>query len=249
MGKLQGKVAVITGANSGIGLAAAKRFAAEGAHVFMTGRRREELDSAVAAVGGNARGVQSDISRLADLEYLFGIVREEAGAIDILFANAGGGEFAPLGSITEDHFDKTFSTNVKGTLFTVQKALPLIKDGGTIILTGSTAATKGTPGFSVYSASKAAIRNFARSWILDLAARKIRVNVLSPGATSTPGWHGLADSEEARREMVAFVQSTTPLGRLGEPEESASAALFLASDESSFITGSELFVDGGFAQI
>jgi NAD(P)-dependent dehydrogenase (short-subunit alcohol dehydrogenase family) len=249
MARLQGKVAVITGANSGIGLATAKLFAAEGAHVFMTGRREKELDAAVAEVGRNARGVQGDISRLADLDRLFAIVRDEAGAIDVLFANAGGGAFVALGSITEEHFDKTFSTNVKGTLFTVQKALPLLRDGSSIILTGSTAATKGTPGFSVYSASKAAIRSFARSWILDLAPRKIRVNVLSPGATSTPGWHDLAATEEAHHEMVAFVKSTTPLGRLGEPEESASAALFLASDDSNFVTGSELFVDGGSAQI
>ncbi|MBY0274133.1 glucose 1-dehydrogenase [Candidatus Binatia bacterium] len=249
MGKLQGKVAVITGANSGIGLASAKLFAAEGARVFMTARRRKELDAAVAAVGGAARGVQSDISKLADLDRLFAIVREEAGTIDVLFANAGGGEFAPLGSITEEHFDSTFATNVKGTLFTVQKALPLMKDGGSIILTGSTAAITGTPAFSVYSASKAAIRNFARTWILDLAPRKIRVNVLAPGATSTPGWHGLAGSDDTHREMVAAVQTTTPLGRLGEPEESARAALFLASDDSSFVTGSELFVDGGAAQI
>ena len=249
MARLQGKVAVITGANSGIGLAAAKLFAVEGAHVFMTGRRKKELDAAVAEVGGNARGIQGDISKLADLDHLFAIVRDEAGAIDVLFANAGGGEFVALGSITEEHFDKTFATNVKGTLFTVQKALPLLRDGSSIILTGSTAASTGTPGFSVYSASKAAIRSFARNWILDLAPRKIRVNVLSPGATSTPGWHDLAASEEAHREMVTFVKSTTPLGRLGEPEESASAALFLASDDSRFVTGSELFVDGGAAQI
>lgn len=249
MGRLQGKVAVVTGANSGIGFAAAKLFAVEGAHVFMTGRRKKELDAAVAEVGRNARGIQGDVSKLADLDRLFAIVRDEAGAIDVLFANAGGGEFAALGSITEEHFDRTFSTNVKGTLFTVQKALPLLRDGSSIILTGSTAATKGTPSFSVYSASKAAIRNFARSWILDLAPRKIRINVLTPGATSTPGWHDLAVSEEAHQEMVAFVKSTTPLGRLGDPEESASAALFLASDDSSFVTGSELFVDGGSAQI
>jgi NAD(P)-dependent dehydrogenase (short-subunit alcohol dehydrogenase family) len=236
MARLQGKVAVITGANSGIGLAAAKLFAAEGARVFMTGRRKKELDAAVAEVGGNARGIQGDISNLADLDRLFAIVRDEAGAIDVLFANAGGGEFLALGSVTEEHFDKTFSINVKGTLFTVQKALPLLRDGGSIILTGSTTAIRGTPGFSVYSASKAAIRNFARSWILDLAPRKIRVNVLSPGATSTPGWHDLAASEEAHQEMVTFVKSTTPLGRLGEPGESASAALFLASDDSSFVT-------------
>jgi NAD(P)-dependent dehydrogenase (short-subunit alcohol dehydrogenase family) len=189
------------------------------------------------------------VSVLADLDRLFAIVKEEAGTIDVLFANAGGGEFAALGEITEEHFDRTFATNVKGTLFTVQKALPLLKDGASVILTGSTTEVTGAPSFSVYSASKAAIRNFARSWILDLAPRKIRVNVLVPGATSTPGWHGLATSEEASEEMIKFVQSTTPLGRLGDPSETASAALFLASDDSSFVTGSELFVDGGSAQI
>jgi len=249
MGKLSGKVAVITGANSGIGLATAKRFAQEGARVFMSGRRQKELDAAVAEVGENARGIQGDVSNLADLDRLFAIVKEEAGTIDVLFANAGGGEFAALGEITEEHFDKTFATNVKGTLFTVQKALPLLKDGASVILTGSTTEVTGGPSFSVYSASKAAIRNFARSWILDLAPRKIRVNVLVPGATSTPGWHGLATSEEASKEMIKFVQTTTPLGRLGDPSETASAALFLASDDSSFVTGSELFVDGGSAQI
>ena len=249
MGKLSGKVAVITGANSGIGLATAKRFAQEGARVFMSGRRQKELDAAVAEVGENARGIQGDVSNLADLDRLFAIVKEEAGTIDVLFANAGGGEFAALGEITEEHFDKTFATNVKGTLFTVQKALPLLKDGASVILTGSTTEVTGAPSFSVYSASKAAIRNFARSWILDLAPRKIRVNVLVPGATSTPGWHGLATSEEASKEMIKFVQTTTPLGRLGDPSETASAALFLATDDSSFVTGSELFVDGGSAQI
>ncbi|MBY0324921.1 MAG: SDR family oxidoreductase [Reyranella sp.] len=249
MGRLAGKVAVITGANSGIGLATAKLFAVEGARVFMTGRRQQELAAAVAEVGHCARGIQGDVSKLADLDRLFAVVQAEAGAIDVLFANAGGGDFLALGSITEEHFDRTFSTNVKGTLFTVQKALPLLRDGASIILTGSTTAVKGTPGFSVYSASKAAIRNFARSWILDLAPRKIRVNVLSPGATSTPGWHDLAASPEAHEAMVAFVKSTTPLGRLADPKESAAAALFLASDDSSFVTGSELFVDGGSAQI
>ena len=249
MGRLEGKVAVITGANSGIGLASAKRFAAEGARVFMTGRRKKELEAAVAEVGHNSRGVEGDVANLADLDRLFAVVKDEAGAIDILFANAGGGEFAALGEISEEHFDRTFGVNVKGTLFTVQKALPLLKDGGSIILTGSTAASTGIPAFSVYSASKAAIRSFARSWILDLAPRKIRVNVLAPGSTSTPGWHALAPTEGARLEMIRLTQATTPLGRLGDPDEIANAALFLASDESSFITGSELFVDGGSAQI
>lgn len=249
MGRLDGKVAVITGGTSGIGLATAKRFAKEGAHVFMTGRRRKELDAAVSEVGNNSRGIQGDAANLDDLDRLFAIVKDEAGAIDVLFANAGGGEFAALGAITEEHFDKVFSVNVKGTLFTVQKALPLLKDGSSIILTGSTAGTTGTPGFSVYSASKAAIRNFARTWILDLASRRIRVNVVAPGATSTPGWHELATSEEAHDEMMRFVSTTTPLGRLADPDETASAVLFLASSDSSFVTGIELFVDGGSAQI
>jgi NAD(P)-dependent dehydrogenase (short-subunit alcohol dehydrogenase family) len=249
MGRLEGKVAVITGANSGIGLATSRRFAMEGARVFMTARRGKELEAAVAEVGGSARGIQCDVSRLAELERLFAIIREEAGSIDVLFANAGGGSFALLGSITEEHFDSTFATNVRGTLFTVQTALPLLKDGASIILTGSTATLEGTPAFSVYSASKAAIRNFARSWILDLAPRRIRVNVLAPGSTSTPGWHGLAPSAEMHRQMVRMVEDTTPLGRLGEVDEVAGAALFLASDDSSFVNGIELFVDGGSAQI
>ncbi len=249
MPRLEGKVAVITGANSGIGLATAKRFAAEGARVFMTGRRKKELQAAVIEVGHDARGVAGDVANPADLDRLFAVVKNEAGAIDILFANAGVGEFAALGEITEDHIDRTFAINVKGTLFTVQKALPLLRDGGSIILTGSTAASTGIPAFSVYSASKAAIRSFARSWILDLAPRKIRVNVLTPGATSTPGWHALSSSEDAHSQMIRLTEATTPLGRLGDPDETANAALFLASDESRFVTGSELFVDGGSAQI
>jgi NAD(P)-dependent dehydrogenase (short-subunit alcohol dehydrogenase family) len=249
MGRLEGKIAVVTGANSGIGLATAKRFAQEGAFVFMTGRRQAELDAAVREVGSAARGVQGDVSHMEDLDRLYEIVRREAGSIDVLCANAGGGDFMTLGEITEDHYDRIFATNVKGTLFTVQKALPLLKDGASIILTGSTAAVTGTPAFSVYSASKAAIRNFARCWILDLAPRRIRVNVLAPGSTSTPGWHGLAASEEQDQQMQALTKAATPLGRLGDPDEIASAALFLASDESGYVNGSELFVDGGSAQI
>lgn len=249
MGKLEGKVVVITGANSGIGLASAKRFAAEGARVFMTGRRARELDQAVRDVGNNAIGIASDISKVQDLDALFDKVRQEAGHIDVLFANAGGGDFASLTDITEEQYYRIFDTNVKGTLFTVQKALPLLKDGASIILTGSTSATMGVPAFSVYSASKAAVRNFARSWIMELAPRKIRVNVLVPGATSTPGWHGLSVDEEFNREMIRAVESMTPLGRLAEPSEVAAAALFLASDDSSYVNGSELFVDGGSAQI
>jgi NAD(P)-dependent dehydrogenase (short-subunit alcohol dehydrogenase family) len=247
--RLQGKTAVVTGANSGIGLATARLFAAEGARVFMTGRRQAELDEAVRLVGGSARGVQGDVSRMADLDRLYALVSREAGTIDVLFANAGGGEFMPLADITEDHYERTFATNVKGTLFTVQKALPLLADGASVILTGSTAASTGIPAFSVYGASKAAIRSFARSWILDLAPRGIRVNVLAPGATATPGWHNLAASDEQLAQMVSLSKAATPLGRLASPEETARAALFLASDESSFVTGSELFVDGGSAQI
>jgi NAD(P)-dependent dehydrogenase (short-subunit alcohol dehydrogenase family) len=249
MAKLAGKVALITGANSGIGLATAKRFSAEGAIVYMTGRREAELGKAVTQVGGQARGVAGDVANMEDLDRLYSVIREEVGRIDVLFANAGGGEFAALGEITEDHFDRTFRINVKGTLFTVQKALPLLVDGGSIILTGSTGATTGIPAFSVYCATKAAIRNFARGWILDLAPRKIRVNVLVPGATSTPGLHNLAPSQEVHGAMMASFETATPLGRLGSPDETANAALFLASDESSFVNGSELFVDGGSAQI
>jgi NAD(P)-dependent dehydrogenase (short-subunit alcohol dehydrogenase family) len=249
MGRLDGKVAVITGGNSGIGLASARRFAAEGARVFMTGRRQDELEAAVSHVGGNARGVQGDVASRADLDRLYGVVRDEAGRIDVLFANAGGGAFMALPDITEEHFDRTFDTNVKGTLFTVQKALPLLVDGASVILTGSTAGSTGAPAFSVYGASKAAIRAFARGWALELAPRRIRVNVLAPGATSTPGLHGLAQTEEQKRQFVAALEAATPLGRMADPDEIAAAALFLASDESSFVTGSELFADGGAAQV
>jgi NAD(P)-dependent dehydrogenase (short-subunit alcohol dehydrogenase family) len=249
MGRLDNKIAVITGANSGIGLASAKRFAQEGARVFMTGRRQRELDAAVAEVGNGARGVQGDIANLADLDRLFEVVRKEAGRIDVLFANAGGGTFAALSEITEEHYESTFATNVKGSLFTVQKALPLLVDGASVILTGSTAASTGSPAFSVYGASKAAIRSFARNWILDLAPRRIRVNVLVPGPTSTPGLHGLSSTEEAKQAFVAAMEAQVPLGRMGTSDETAAAALFLASDDSSFVNGSELFVDGGQAQI
>ncbi len=249
MDRLKDKVAVITGANSGIGLASAKRFANEGARIFMTGRRQRELDAAAAEVGHGAIGVQGDVAILADLDRLYEVVSREAGRIDVLFANAGGGEFAGLNDITEEHVDRTFATNVKGTLFTVQKALPLLVDGASVILTGSTAASKGASSFSVYGASKAAIRSFARNWCLELAVRRIRVNVLVPGATSTPGLHGLSPSEEAGRTFVSAMEAQVPLGRMGSPEETAAAALFLASEESSFVNGSELFADGGQAQI
>jgi NAD(P)-dependent dehydrogenase (short-subunit alcohol dehydrogenase family) len=249
MGKLEGKIALVTGGNSGIGLATARRFATEGARVFITGRREAELDAAVAAIGDGAIGIRSDVSNLHDLDRLYDRISQASGRINVLFANAGGGEFMPLSAVSEDHYERTFATNVKGTLFTVQKALPLMASGASIILTGSTAASTGTPAFSVYAASKAAIRSFARNWILDLKGTGIRVNVLAPGSTSTPGWHGLAPSDEANREMIASVEAATPLGRLAEPDEIAAAALFLASDESSFINGIELFVDGGVAQI
>ncbi len=214
----------------------------------MTGRRQAELDRAVAEVGTMARGVQGDVAVLADLDRLYGTVREETGRIDVLLANAGMAEFLPLSDITEEHYERTFATNVKGTLFTVQKALPLLRDGASVILTGSTTGVTGTPTFSVYSASKAAIRNFARSWILDLAPRRIRVNVLVPGATSTPGVRGLTQTDEQHDAFVAAMIAAIPLGRMADPDETASAALFLASDESSFVNGSELFVDGGSAQ-
>jgi NAD(P)-dependent dehydrogenase (short-subunit alcohol dehydrogenase family) len=242
MGKLQGKVAVVTGGTTGIGFATAKLFATEGAHVFITGRRQKELDEAVDAVGTNVSGVRGDVTDLTDLDRLYETVRTK-GRLDIVFANAGLGEFAPLGSITEEHFDRLFNTNVKGALFTVQKALPLLNDGGSIILTGSVAGVKGTPAFGVYGATKAAIRCFVRSWTVELKDRSIRSNVLSPGPIDTP----LVG--EQPKEAIERIVSTVPMGRMGEPDEIAKAALFLASDDSSFVTGIELFVDGGRAQV
>jgi NAD(P)-dependent dehydrogenase (short-subunit alcohol dehydrogenase family) len=243
MGKLAGKIAVITGGSSGIGLATAQRFVAEGAYVFITGRRQAELAAAVKLIGNNVTGIQGDVAKLADLDRLYETVRTEKGRLDIVFANAGGGEFSPLGSITEEHFDKTFNVNVRGTLFTVQKALPLLNDGGSIILTGSIAGVKGIPAFGVYSATKAAIRSFVRSWTSDLKDRHIRANVISPGTIDTPILAPLP------KEAIAQILSTVPMGRVGEPDEIAKAAVFLASDDSSYITGIELFVDGGAAQI
>jgi NAD(P)-dependent dehydrogenase (short-subunit alcohol dehydrogenase family) len=242
VGKLQGKVAVITGGTTGIGLAAAKVFVQEGAYVFITGRRQETLDEAVKAIGSNVTGVQGDVAKLADLDRLYDIIGKR-GKLDIVFANAGLGEFAALGRITEEFFDKLFDINVKGALFTVQKALPLLNDGGSIILTGSVASVKGTPGFWVYGATKAAIRNFVRGWTLELKERRIRSNVLSPGPTATP----LVDRQPP--DAIARIASSIPLGRMAEPDEIAKAALFLASDDSSFVTGIELFVDGGRAQV
>ena len=248
--KLEGKVAVVTGGNSGIGLATAKRFADEGAEVIITGRRQVELDAAVREIGGKATGVQGDVSNLADLDRLYDVVKRNHGHIDVLFANAGIGEFIPLGHITEAHFDKTFNTNVKGLLFTVQKALPLFRDGGSIILNASIVSIKGLEAFSVYSASKAAVRSFARSWTNDLKARKIRVNVVSPGVIITPAYkNALKMSAEQIEEYAASTSVVTPLGRPGTPDEIAKAVVFLASDDSSFVAGIELFVDGGMAQI
>src|ERR1700736_2917154 len=249
MSKLEGKVAVITGGNSGIGLATAQRFVAEGAFVFITGRRQNELDKAVATLGSGVAGVQGDISNLDDLDRMFATVQAEKGHVDVLFANAGIGTRSPLGAITEGQFDKVFDVNVKGTLFTVQKALALMRAGGSIILTGSTTGSMGTAAFSVYSATKAAIRNFARSWALDLKGTGIRVNVLSPGATTTPGLlDGLAKTG-MQEQILAGLASQAPFERLGNPDETAAVALFLASDDSSFMTGSEVFVDGGLAQV
>ncbi|HLZ83646.1 MAG TPA: glucose 1-dehydrogenase [Caulobacteraceae bacterium] len=249
MGRLAGKIAVITGANSGIGLASAKRFAAEGATIVITGRRQAELDDAVAAIGGDVLAVQGDIAKLDDLDRLFDTVKAAKGRIDVLLANAGVGALEPLGKISEASFDRVFDINVKGTLFTVQKALPLMRSGGSIILTGSTTGATGTAAFSVYSATKAAIRNFARSWAIDLKGTGIRVNVLSPGPTETPGLMNALARSGMEDAMVAGLIAQTALGRMGDPDEVAAAALFLASDDSSFMTGSEVFVDGGLAQI
>ena len=250
MKKLEGKVAVITGGNSGIGLATSQRFVSDGAYVFITGRRQSELDEAVKQIGTNVSGVQGDVSNLADLDRLYATVKKEKDRIDILFANAGVGELAPLGAITEAHFDKTFGINVKGILFTVQKALPLFQDGGSIILNASTAASKGLEGLSIYSATKAAVRSFARTWTVELKHRKIRVNAISPGQIDTPGIRtGLMQNEEQIKQFMASQVATIPLGRMGNPDEVAKVVSFLASDDSSFITGIELFVDGGAAQI
>jgi len=244
MEKLKGKIAVITGATSGMALATAKLFVEEGAYVFITGRRQAQLDAAAKEIGKNVTGVQGDAGNLADLDRLYETVRAKKGNIDIVFASAGVGDFnVPLGSITEESFDKTFNVNVRGTLFTVQKALPLMRDGGSIIMTGSIASVKGFPGLSVYGASKAAVRSFARTWTVDLKARKIRVNVISPGTIDTGIFVGVP--KEIKDQFVSLI----PMSRIGEPHEIATAALFLASDDSSFVTGIELFVDGGTAQI
>jgi NAD(P)-dependent dehydrogenase (short-subunit alcohol dehydrogenase family) len=246
MNKLEGKIALVTGGNSGIGLATAKQFVNEGAYVFITGRRDPELAAAIKEIGRNVTGVQGDVANLGDLDRLFGQIKREKGKLDIVFANAGGAlPLAPLGEITENHYDSLFNINVKGLLFTVQKALPLMPDGASIILNASIVASKGLPAWSVYSATKAAVRSFARTWTTDLKARRIRVNAVSPGFTDTAPWH----STEAAEESMKTISSSVPLGRFGTPDEIAKAVVFLASDDSSYITGTELFVDGGFAQV
>lgn len=249
MGKLDGKIAVITGGNSGIGLATAKRFVQEGAYVFITGRTQEKLDAAVKQVGSNVTGVQGDVAKLADLDRLYEQIKKEKGKLDIVFANAGIAKYSALGSIDEQHFDSIFDGNVKGMLFTVQKALPLMPDGGSVILNASVVGSKGLPSNSVYAATKAAARSFARTWTTDLKARRIRVNAISPGPIDTEGLRELLASGPAGQDRLNSIKTTVPLGRLGLPDEIAKAAVFLASDDSSFITGTELFVDGGFAQV
>jgi NAD(P)-dependent dehydrogenase (short-subunit alcohol dehydrogenase family) len=249
MGKLTGKVAVITGGNSGMGLETARLFAKEGAKVVITGRRQAELDAAVKSIGDNVIGVQGDVANLADLDRLYAKVKETFGHLDIVFANAGVGSLAPLGQITEEHFDKQFDINVKGLVFTVQKALPLMRDGGSILLNASVAGSTGMAGFSVYSATKAAVRSFARGWTNDLKDRKIRVNVISPGPIETPIFGKMGLSEDEIKGFGTYILSQVPMGRMGRSDEIAKAALFLASDDSSYITGIELTVDGGMNQV
>jgi NAD(P)-dependent dehydrogenase (short-subunit alcohol dehydrogenase family) len=248
--KLAGKIALVTGGTSGLGLATAKRFVAEGAQVVVTGRRPAELDAAVKELGGSASGVRGDVSVLADLDRLYATIRATHGRLDVLFANAGGGSFLPLGEITEAQFDKYFGINVKGTLFTVQKALPLMAAGGSVVLNGSMVSVKGVPGFTVYAATKAALRSFARTWAADLRGRNIRVNVVSPGVVVTPAYKNeLGLSDEQIKEFEAQGAAAAPLGRAGTPDEIAKAVVFLASDDSSYVTGADLFVDGGAAQV
>ncbi|AWH55142.1 oxidoreductase [Stenotrophomonas sp. ESTM1D_MKCIP4_1] len=243
-----GKIALVTGGTTGIGLATAQHLANLGAKVFITGRRQPELDAAVAAIGAQATGIRADAAQPSDLDAVYAQIARQAGRLDILFANAGGGDMLPLGAITEEHFDRIFATNVRGVLFTVQKALPLLVDGASVILTGSTVSIQGTANFSVYSASKAAVRNFARSWALDLKERRIRVNVVSPGPIRTPGLGDLVP-DEARQGLFDHLAAQVPLARLGEPQEIANAVAFLASDAASFVNGIEFFVDGGMAQV
>ena len=249
MGKLDGKIALVTGGNSGIGLATAKEFVKEDAYVFVTGRRGPELAAAVDAIGENATAVQSDMAKLADLDRLYGKIKQDKGRLDIAFANAGMAKYAALGDISEELYDAIFSINVKGVLFTVQKALPLMPDGAAIVLNASIVGSKGLASNSVYSATKAAVRSFARTWTTDLKSRRIRVNAISPGSTDTPGFSELIGSSETGQQRLKMLSSVVPTGRLGKPEEIAKAVVFLASDDASYITGAELFVDGGFAQV
>jgi len=249
MGKLDGKIALVTGGSSGIGLATAKRFVNEGAYVFVTGRRERELAAAIKEIGIHAAGVQGDVSNLGDLDRLFAQIKREKGRLDIVFANAGAAKYAALDAITEELYESIFSINVKGVLFTVQKALPLMPDGAAIVLNASIVASKGLPANSIYSATKAAVRSFARTWATDLKARRIRVNAVSPGPTDTPGLSDLFASSTAGQERAKMLATAIPLGRLGSPDEIAKAVVFLASDDASYVTGVELFVDGGIAQV
>jgi NAD(P)-dependent dehydrogenase (short-subunit alcohol dehydrogenase family) len=249
MGKLEGKVALITGGNSGIGFGTAKLFVAEGAHVYITGRRQDRLDRAVKEIGGKVIGVQGDVASIQDLNRLYEKIKSNHGKLDIVFANAGAAEYAPLGAITEEHFDKMFLGNVKGMVFTVQTMLPLLPDGASIIVTSSIVGSKGLPANSIYAATKATARSFARTWTTDLKARHIRVNAISPGPIDTEGLRELLSSSEIGEQRKKGIIAAVPLGRFGSPEDIAKAALFLASDDSSYITGIELFVDGGFAQV
>jgi len=248
--KLLNKIALVTGGTSGIGLATAKRFAAEGAKVIITGRREAELNAAVDAIGHGAKGLRIDSSKLGELDTLFAEIQAKYGQLDVVFANAGGGSMVPMGQITEEHFDDTFNRNVKGVLFTVQKSLPLLAKGASVILTGSTAASTGTAAFSVYAATKAAVRSFARNWILDLKDRNIRINTLTPGPIRTPGLVELAGNDSAQQQgLLDYLASQVPMGRVGEPDEVAKVAVFLASDDASFVNGAEVFADGGLAQV
>ena len=249
MGKLDGKIALVTGGNSGIGLATAKQFVNEGAYVFVTGRRAAELTTAVKEIGGNVTGVQGDVSNLGDLDRLFAQIQRDKGRLDVLFANAGVAKYAPLGTITEELYDSIFDINVKGLLFTVQKALPLMPDGASIIVNASIVGSKGFSANSVYSATKAAVRSFARTWTTDLKHRRIRVNALSPGPIDTPGLSDLLASSDTGEQRAKMIANTVPLGRFGRPDEIAKAVVFLASEDSSYVTGIELFVDGGIAQV
>ena len=249
MGKLEGKIALVTGGSSGIGLATAKRFVGEGAYAYITGRRQEELSTAVKEIGAKVTAIRGDMSNLADLDRVFDQIGREKGKLDVLFANAGVARYAPLGKVTEEIYDGMFDVNVKGVLFTVQKALPLLSDGASVILNASIVASKGLAANSVYSATKAAVRSFARTWTTDLKQGRIRVNAVSPGSTDTPGLNDLLASSPVGDERRRMISSIVPLGRFGTPDEIAKAVVFLASDDSSYVTGAELFVDGGFAQV